>query len=180
MKPIGPLMVEHRLIERMVSVLSREHGRIKSEEEADTGLLLTGVDFFRTYADRTHHGKEEDIFFRELGKKDLEEGLRRTMGELVEEHRWARGKVRELESAARRYSPGDRSVTEEIIPVLEELVLFYPAHIEKEDKRFFFPAQEYFGKDEQAAMLDEFRGFDARLIHEKYRSVVESAELGSY
>lgn len=29
MKPIGPLMVEHRLIERMVSMMSQELDRIK-------------------------------------------------------------------------------------------------------------------------------------------------------
>lgn len=173
MKPIGPLMREHRLIERMVAVMSEELERMGSEHAADIELVRAGVDFFRTYADRTHHGKEEDILFRDLEKKNLEEGLRRIMEELVEEHRLARGMVRRLDEAAGRYRGGDGSAVQDMASVLGELVRFYPAHIEKEDKRFFFPVQEYFDKREQAAMLQEFVEFDAGLIHEKYRSVVQ-------
>ncbi|MGE5790278.1 MAG: hemerythrin, partial [Syntrophaceae bacterium] len=57
---------------------------------------------------------------------------------------------------------------------LKELVDFYPGHIEKEDKRFFFPCLEYFTQAEQDRMLQEFRDFDRNMIHEKYRTVVEN------
>ena len=63
MKPIGPLMIEHRLIERMIGLLEGELQTMKTAAEANTGLIMAGVDFFRMYADRTHHGKEEDILF---------------------------------------------------------------------------------------------------------------------
>ena len=33
--------------------------------------LYVSIDFIRTYTDLAHHGKEEDILFRELSKKDL-------------------------------------------------------------------------------------------------------------
>jgi hemerythrin-like domain-containing protein len=29
------------------------------------------VDFFKNYTDKTHHGKEEDIIFREIGQKPI-------------------------------------------------------------------------------------------------------------
>jgi hypothetical protein len=48
--------------------------------------------------------------------------------------------------------------------------------IEKEDKHFFFPTQEYFSKDEQDAVLLEFEDFNAKMIHEKYSRVVERLE----
>ena len=64
MKPIGPLMWEHRLIERMVKLLKKELIKIKEIDKVDTNFILIVVDFFRTYADRTHHGKEEDILFK--------------------------------------------------------------------------------------------------------------------
>jgi hemerythrin-like domain-containing protein len=41
------------------------------------------VDFIRVFADQTHHGKEEDILFRELGKKPLTVKDRQIM-----ENRW--------------------------------------------------------------------------------------------
>jgi hemerythrin-like domain-containing protein len=56
---------------------------------------------------------------------------------------------------------------------LKELAEFYPKHIEKEDKNFFFPCMEYFTKNEQDVMLDEFWEFDRNLIHEKYRKMVK-------
>jgi len=71
---------------------------------------------------------------------------------------------------------GDAQTTQgavaRIRTILELLAKLYPAHIEKEDRRFFPAAMEYLSDQEQAAMLDEFWEFDKRLIHEKYRSVV--------
>jgi hemerythrin-like domain-containing protein len=69
MKPIGPLMWEHRLIESMISLMRKEIITINEESEVSTAFINVTVDFFQIYADRTHHGKEEDILFRELKKK---------------------------------------------------------------------------------------------------------------
>ena len=69
MKPIGPLMWEHRIIEKMIDVLRNEIKTITEKSDVNAVLIDQAVDFFRTYADRTHHGKEEDILFRDLAKK---------------------------------------------------------------------------------------------------------------
>jgi hemerythrin-like domain-containing protein len=42
---------------------------IKNENRVKLLFIDTAVDFIRTYADRCHHGKEEDILFRNLAKK---------------------------------------------------------------------------------------------------------------
>ena len=86
-------MHEHRLIERMVRLLQSELDRLSTEETLDPDFILAAVDFFRTYADRTHHGKEEDILFVALEKKTLDDGLRSIMDELIEEHIYARARV---------------------------------------------------------------------------------------
>ena len=51
MKPIGPLMWEHRLIERMVDILSRQIKLAEESQKVDTNLIAVAVDFFRTYAE---------------------------------------------------------------------------------------------------------------------------------
>ena len=66
MQARGPLMIEHRLIERMISIIKDALIQIESTQEVDPVFVDTAVDFIRTYADRTHHGKEEDILFRDL------------------------------------------------------------------------------------------------------------------
>jgi hemerythrin-like domain-containing protein len=170
------MMREHRLIERMIAAMRRELERIDDSGETDPVFVESAVDFFRTYGDRTHHGKEEEIYFRDLANKDLEPGLRKTMEELIEEHVYARGKVRALREANERYASGERDALGEITSLLADLVEFYPVHIEKEDKRFFFPTQEYFSREEQALMLAEFERFDAQMIHSKYMEVVSRYE----
>jgi hemerythrin-like domain-containing protein len=130
------------------------------------------VDFIRTYADRTHHGKEEDILFRELIKKQLSQEHARIMEELVEEHKYARKTVGMLVDAKERYLKGENT-SQEVVALLEELAHFYPIHIEKEDKHFFYPSMEYFTKEEQDRMLKEFYEFYRNMIHEKYRKIVD-------
>jgi hemerythrin-like domain-containing protein len=176
MKPIGPLMREHRLIERLVAVLNNELKKMNEKNKANVELLTVAVDFFRTYADRTHHGKEEDILFRELAKKKLNPEHERIMKELVAEHVHARKTVSALVDAKNDYSRGNPESLKEIFALLGELVSFYPAHIEKEDEHFFYPILEYFSKKEQDDMLSEFWEFDRMLIHEKYQAIVEAME----
>ena len=176
MKPIGPLMWEHRLIERMVSILNRELKSIDTNHMADVDLISTGVDFFRTYADRTHHGKEEDILFRDLAKKPLSQEHTRIMNELIAEHIYARKTVGALVDAKNKYKDGDSASLKDIVKYLKELIGFYPVHIEKEDKHFFFPILDYFSRQEQDAMLQEFWDFDRKLIHEKYQKIVDGLE----
>lgn len=176
MKPIGPLMREHRLIERLIVLLSREIEQINTSGKVNTGFLMAAVDFIRTYADRTHHGKEEDILFRELAKKNLDAEHKRIMNELIQEHIAAREMVARLVKAREAYIAGDSKSSGEIVDCLRELTGFYPAHIEKEDKHFFYPCLEYLTKEEQDAMLQEFWEFDKKLIHEKYQRTVEELE----
>lgn len=172
MWPIGPLMHEHRLIERMIALLARESGRLRAGGSLDEGFISQAADFIRTYADRCHHGKEEDILFRDLASRDLAPELRGIMAELIEEHKHGRQLVARLTAAARQ------GETQTVAEVLAELAGFYPGHIEKEDKRFFFPCMELFNQAEKDAMLAEFAEFDRQIIHDKYAAVVQEREAG--
>ena len=95
---------------------------------------------------------------------------------MVKEHGYARQVTKSLVKAKEAYANGRKDTLSDIMRFLEELALFYPKHIEKEDKHFFLPVMSYFSEKEQASMLGEFWEFDKNLIHEKYRTVVEEAE----
>jgi len=174
--PIGPLMIEHRLIERMIALMDKEIAKMKKYGKANPIFIDIAVDFIRMYADRTHHGKEEDILFRDLEKKDLSPNHSKIMEELVEEHVMARIMVGKLVDAKNQYEKGNVRVLDEIIGLMVKLTEFYPKHIEKEDKHFFIPVMKYFTQEEQDAMLEEFWEFDKTLIHEKYKIVVENLQ----
>jgi hemerythrin-like domain-containing protein len=176
MMPIGPLMIEHRLIERMIDLVGKESTRIAREGEVDPVFIDTAVDFIRTYADRAHHGKEEDILFRELAGKDLSEEHQQTMDELVHEHVMARQTTGELVEAKERYLQGDEDALETVVETLDALAAMYPSHIRKEDQDFFIPVMAYFSEAEQDVMLDEMWEFDRDMIHERYEDMVEELE----
>ena len=103
MQARAPLMIEHRLIERMIGIIKRILSQIEKKEKVDPVFVDTTVDFIRTYADRTHHGKEEDILFRELGKRDLSEEDQLLMNDLIEEHILGRKTTKKLVEANNRY-----------------------------------------------------------------------------
>jgi len=176
MQARGPLMIEHRLIERMLLVVKRALAKIESKHEVDPFFVDIAVDFIRIYADRTHHGKEEDILFRELNNKPLNEKDRKIMKELIEEHLFGRQTTKALVEANNRYRNGDDTALTEVAAKLQTLTEFYPKHIEKEDKVFFPASRAYFTDEEDQAMLSEFWEFDRKMIHEKYKSVVEGLE----
>jgi len=177
MKPIGPLMWEHRLIEKMLVSFMRHIDKAEKSKKIKPLVVDMAVDFVRMYADRTHHGKEEEILFRDLVKKDMTPELKKTMQELLDEHVWGRKTTAALVAAKEKYLSGDEGKLSEIISLARQLGEFYPRHIEKEDKRFFYPAQEYLSKDEQGKMLAEFWEFDRKMIHEKYNKVFEEYSL---
>lgn len=172
MLPVGPLMIEHRLIERMITLMGKEARRIGKGLAPDTEFIAAAVDFIKIYADKLHHGKEEDILFRDLAGKQLSAEHQRIMEELVREHTLGRKNTGALRTALNKYLGGKKDAVGAIADNMGILVKFYPVHIEKEDKRFFLPVMDYFTKDEQSAMLAEFEDFDRRFIHIKYKEIV--------
>jgi hemerythrin-like domain-containing protein/rubredoxin len=176
MLPIGPLMQEHRLIERMVRKLQSELDRLSKEGTLDPEFILSAVDFFRTYADRTHHGKEEDILFKALEGKEMDDDLRSTMDKLVGEHVYARAMVGRLLESREQYLRGAPGALDQARETLKGLIELYPKHIEKEDKRFFYPCMELFTDSERAEMLEAFWEFDRGMIHWKYQNMVEGTK----
>ena len=176
MQARGPLMIEHRLIERMLSVIKTILLEIESTQNVDLLVMDIVVDFIHVYADRTHHGKEEEILFRKLVNKPLSNDDRRVMNELIEEHMFGRMTTKALVEANTHYRNGDESAFADIASKLQTLIDFYPRHIEKEDHVFFQASRTYFTDDEEQTILAEFREFDQKMIHEKYTTLVEMLE----
>ncbi len=128
------------------------------------------------YADRCHHGKEEDILFRDLKQKPLSVEEKQIMDELIEDHQLGRKTVADLVEAKGRYMKGDPEALPLMLDRMRFLVDFYPRHIEKEDQHFFMPTMKYFSPEEKEAMLKEEWEFDKNLIHQIYKKKISEAE----
>jgi hemerythrin-like domain-containing protein len=183
MQPIAPLMIEHRLIERMVSLMRQDLERIRANILVDPEFAFVdpvfidvAVDFMRTYADRCHHGKEEDILFAELTNKSLPSDLKKIMDELIEEHKQAREYTKELVKAKENYLRQEPEAVKQVLFYLDKITVMYPNHIIKEDQHFFIPCMGLFTDEEKDSMLEKMWEFDRRMIHERYEGVVAGIE----
>jgi hemerythrin-like domain-containing protein len=173
MKPIGILMREHRVMERMIAALEKERDGIQSTGKVRNDFLVTAVDFFRVYGDTCHHGKEEDILFRRLSEKPLSIAHRRIMSLLIDEHNTARSFIRMLEGGRERSLNNSPGAAQEIGETIEKIRLLYTKHIETEEKHFFYPAMDYFSEEEQTQMVQDMLSYDQKFDKEKYESMAK-------
>ncbi len=168
-------MREHRTIEKMVERLRNAVNSIESGK-VDVDFFELSIDFLHSYADERHHGKEENILFRELTKKPMSDELIKIMNELKAEHLIARMCVSALREWKARYVRGDMNASSSIASNVRQLVQLYPRHIEKEDKRFFYPVLNYLSTQEQKEMLIEFYDFDKKTVLPRYEGFMEHFE----
>ncbi|MCX5846785.1 MAG: hemerythrin domain-containing protein [Deltaproteobacteria bacterium] len=176
MKPIAPLMIEHRLIERMAGVMEDYVTSIRGDKKVNPAFVDVVLDFFRTYGDKTHHGKEEDTLFAALAKKNLSADHKKMLDILIDDHVQARKLMAKLAEANKKYVKGNADAGNDIINYMETLTILYRKHIELEDKHFFIPSLGYFTKDEMNTMLNDMWEYDRNMIHIKYREVVGQAK----
>lgn len=177
MKPVGLLMIEHRLIEQVIALLVREKAKLATTDTFNQRFVEYVVDFFRTYADKTHHGKEENVLFKVLSAKPLTPEHRHTMDELVREHIQGRQLVTDLIAAKERWAADESGARAGLIAAIDGLVELYPRHIETEDKLFFPPAMAYCTSQEMNDMLLEFWEYDRQMIHRRYAEGLETLTM---
>ncbi|MBD3263776.1 MAG: hypothetical protein GF375_01580 [Candidatus Omnitrophica bacterium] len=173
MLPVGMLMKEHRIIEEMIKLMLWESARLKEGRKPDINFIDKVIDFIKVYADECHHGKEEDILFKELKEKPISQKHKKIMEELLDEHVFGRQVLASLAEAKKKYLQGDKESVSLIEKNMHRLIDFYPAHIDKEDNHFFLPVMEYFDEREKEEMVCRCREFDMKMIHQKYKGVIE-------
>ncbi len=178
MLPIGPLMKEHRKIERMVALITQEAERLTEDESAepDPDFIDTALTFMREYADECHHGKEEDILFAELEEREISGEHSQIMERLRNDHHQGRELCADLEAATDAYVEGDEEAREVIVEALGGLADLYPDHIATEDDRFFIPVMDYLSEQDKEAMMEDMWDFDHELLTTLYEDCITRYE----
>ena len=172
MNPSGPLRKEHRLIEKLLTLIHQETLFIKQQKRVNPVFIDTAVDFIKMYADRTHHGKEEQILFSTLEDRDLRKEDRLMMEELIRDHVYVRELTDQIFEYKTRYVKGNHELLMPIVEKMDNLVKFYPGHVWKEENSFFHASLTYLSEQEQQEMLEQFYDYDKNMIHIKYTQVI--------
>jgi hemerythrin-like domain-containing protein/uncharacterized protein (DUF2249 family) len=151
--PTAALRHEHEIILRTLAVAERLGGALTAGQPVDRDALAWVVDFFRTFADRCHHGKEEQHLFPALERHGIpREGG--PIGIMLEEHEQGR---RFLAAMA---SGNDRAVAEAIRGYAQLL----RAHIDKENGVLFPMAEQVLSEAERRALVTEFEDLEQTAV----------------
>jgi len=155
MKPTEELKADHRQIERMLAVLYALSGRLDASKEVPAEDLAGAVEFIQLFADRFHHGKEEDLLFPALE----EAGMPRDagpIGVMLGEHEMGRQFVRDLAKAVAKYGKNDKAAVPAIIENARGYAALLTQHICKEDNILFSLAESQLSEEKQAELEKAF------------------------
>ncbi len=151
----GVLRNEHEAILRMLEVCERVAQRLQRDEPVTADTLAGLLEFFQIFADRCHHGKEEDLLFPLLEQK----GLPRDggpIGVMLSEHTMGRSLIRDMVDATRSYTEGREDAGRQWAEAASEYAGLLRAHIQKENNILFVMAERLLSDAEQADLAAAF------------------------
>ncbi|MCX6178834.1 MAG: hemerythrin domain-containing protein [Chlorobiales bacterium] len=159
--PTEMLEAEHRVIALIVGAAPVLISKIDEGGPVDNSLLTGIVEFMRLYADKCHHGKEEELLFPLLAEKGVPmHGC--PIGGLINEHARGRVLVKGLDEAASALSinEADDVARGRLITNLRGIADLYPGHIWREDYMLFPMTDKILGKEEQDTLYAAFQKVD--------------------
>lgn len=107
LESIRIMVEEHENIRRMLNIIREISYRIMTLGEFDIEDIPRIIDFVRTYADKHHHGKEENILFETMNKTIEKLAKSGAITGMYIEHDLGRLYMGNLEKAVNRYKNGD-------------------------------------------------------------------------
>lgn len=165
--PVKKLVDEHVLIKRLLALIPVIVDYTESSMEVDKDLILRCVDFIRTYADKYHHMKEEDILFKYVDEKA------EIIQIMYKDHDTGRGHVRQVVEGAEK---GNKAQIKEHLLAYRELLT---QHIKKEDEILYPWIDRQLSVNQVGEMFQKCNAADASVGDElprKYEKFIVELE----
>ncbi len=168
-KPTEELKEEHEAIKLMLQILEAIIKKIERREDVPEEHLEKVLDFIKVFADKCHHGKEEDLLFPVMEQAGVpgEEG---PIGAMLAEHDTGRSYVRRMGKAVsgkkhRKFAENARAYTQ----LLEQ-------HIEKENNILYPMADARLSEHKQEELLKGFEKIEKERVgegkHEEFHELL--------
>ncbi|MCG6986793.1 MAG: hemerythrin domain-containing protein [Gemmatimonadetes bacterium] len=173
-KAIEMLMREHRFIETMLNTLEVFAERLEPGTASDRVVVRDFGDFFAEFADRCHHGKEEEGLFRKME----EHGIPNDHGPIavmLSDHREGREHV----AVFHEVGAGDGPLSPEECEAVKRHATQYAdhlrAHIQKEDNVLYPMSEQLIPDEEMDRLARDFERFEEDVMgagaHERYHEM---------
>jgi len=173
------LKEEHQVILRMIKVLIVASDKIERGEEVSPEVFKKAVDFIQTFADRCHHGKEQNTLFPLMEER----GILRHRGPIAVmllEHEQGRQFVKGLAEALARHEGGDRAAKSAIVENARGYSELLDQHIYKEDNILYPMGDKVLSHSDNKELLEKFEKIEKEIIgegkHNYYLHMIEELE----
>jgi len=168
---------EHHLILDVASALEATLGTEVAGGVRDLDVIDDCVAFFRLFADRCHHGKEEDLLFREME----ESGMPADSGPIavmLAEHRRGRILVAAMGTALDRIRAGRADAAHDLSAAAWSYIDLIRAHIGKEDNILFEIADNLIGGGRCQRLCAGYREADGCSFGDRSKAQLEALAAG--
>jgi hemerythrin-like domain-containing protein len=145
-----------------------EGGRIEAERAKEA------IEFFRGFADKCHHAKEENLLFPAIEAKGLGGGCG-PVAVMLREHELGRMYIGGMETSLEAAASGDADAAKWFAQHAESYTRLLREHIQKEDHCLFPAADEKLDADDEHSLMTAFDRVENEEIgvetHDKYLDI---------
>ena len=174
MNPTEILKSEHRVIEQVLNCLETIADECNEQGRLDADSAREALDFFRTFADRCHHGKEEAHLFPAMEAKGFPRDGGPT-GVMLHEHETGRQHVRAMAAAVDAAASGEPAALEQFSRHAQGYIGLLREHISKEDHCLFGMASQVLNAADQEALMAKFHHVESEEMgdgtHRRYLDI---------
>jgi hemerythrin-like domain-containing protein len=149
------LRKEHEVILRMIDATEQTARQLEQGELVPAEVLENLQEFFQLFADRCHHGKEEDLLFPLLEQKGMPR-IGGPVGVMLMEHEEGRRLIRAMANAAQAYAAGNTAAGKPWAEAARNYATLLRQHIMKENEVLFVMAERLLSEDEQRQLSEAF------------------------
>lgn len=181
MTPTETLKHEHQVILLVLDAAEREALRIQTTGQVRRDRAQDMIEFFRNFADRCHHAKEEKLLFVKMEERGMPvQGG--PIGVMLQEHAEGRRLVRATAEALPQAQEGQARALEAVSDGLSAFVRLLRAHINKEDNILYPMADQILTALDQLELAAAFDKVEAEEmgegVHEKYHQLAHDLYEG--
>ena len=176
MKSTNELRDEHRGIEVMLDILNGAAEKIAAGDKADFGHLGDMMEFLTVFADKCHHGKEEDFLFPALEEAGIpNEGG--PIGVMLSEHVRGREHIARMKEAVEAMKSGDKGGAALFVEHARGYTGLLRQHIQKEDGVLFVMAEQRLNAAKDEELFREFAKLEEERIgpgkHDEFHAMLD-------
>lgn len=155
------LIAEHEGIKRALTILENMLRILGNNHQVDVDDIKDIISFFSVFADRCHHGKEENFFFPAL-KDARQGGMNPLITELLKEHIDLRTALSSMKKSF-QINTFDTHIFRQAAETYASTII---PHIDKENNTLFPYANSHLSQENQDELRERFDEFENTVMGE--------------